>query len=90
MAGRLFLVPTPLDFGCEQTVPLREVLPDGTIAAAAGLTHWICENAKSARAFASARRRASGSGSSPASGASSTWGASTVNGRCSRFSSSRR
>jgi 16S rRNA (cytidine1402-2'-O)-methyltransferase len=51
MAGRLFLVPTPLDFGCEQTVPLREVLPDGTIAAAAGLTHWICENAKSARAF---------------------------------------
>jgi 16S rRNA (cytidine1402-2'-O)-methyltransferase len=51
MAGRLFLVPTPLDFGCEQTAPLRDVLPDGTIAAAAGITHWICENAKSARAF---------------------------------------
>jgi 16S rRNA (cytidine1402-2'-O)-methyltransferase len=51
MTGRLYLVPTPLDFGCNQTVPLRDVLPDGTIAAAAGLTHWICENARSARAF---------------------------------------
>ncbi|MCG2595256.1 SAM-dependent methyltransferase [Ramlibacter sp. XY19] len=51
MAGRLFLVPTPLDFGCAQIVPIRETLPDGTIAAAAGITHWICENAKSARAF---------------------------------------
>src|SRR4051812_24883618 len=50
-AGRLFLVPAPLDFGCEQTVPLTEVLPLGTITAAARLTHWICENAKSARAF---------------------------------------
>ncbi|MDB5861023.1 MAG: Uroporphyrin-III methyltransferase [Ramlibacter sp.] len=51
MPARLFLVPTPLDFGCAETVPLRQVLPDGTIATAAGLTHWICENAKSARAF---------------------------------------
>ena len=51
MAGRLFLVPTPLDFGCAQTVPLPDVLPQGTIVAAAGITHWICENAKSARAF---------------------------------------
>ncbi len=51
MPGRLFLVPTPLDFGCAETVPLPEVLPHGTIAAAAGITHWICENAKSARAF---------------------------------------
>ncbi|MDE2606792.1 MAG: SAM-dependent methyltransferase [Burkholderiales bacterium] len=50
-AGRLLLVPTPLDHGCEAAVPLGEVLPAGTIAAAAGLTHWICENAKSARAF---------------------------------------
>lgn len=49
--GRLYLVPTPLDFGCSETVPLRAVLPDGTIAAAAALTHWICENAKSARGF---------------------------------------
>jgi len=50
-AGRLLLVPTPLDHGCEAAVPLAEVLPAGTIAAAAGLNHWICENAKSARAF---------------------------------------
>jgi 16S rRNA (cytidine1402-2'-O)-methyltransferase len=49
--GRLYLVPTPLDFGCATTVPLAEVLPAGTIAAAAGLTHWVCENARSARAF---------------------------------------
>ncbi|MBC5781965.1 SAM-dependent methyltransferase [Ramlibacter sp. USB13] len=51
MAGRLYLVPTPLDFGCEQHVALGEVLPAGTIAVAARLTHWVCENAKSARAF---------------------------------------
>ena len=49
--GRLVLVPAPLDFGCEANVPLTDVLPAGTIAQAAGLTHWICENAKSARAF---------------------------------------
>jgi len=49
--GRLFLVPAPLDFGCDASAPLTDVLPAGTIAQAAGLTHWICENAKSARAF---------------------------------------
>jgi len=49
--GRLYLVPTPLDFGCDSHVALGEVLPAGTIAAAARLDHWICENAKSARAF---------------------------------------
>lgn len=49
--GRLYLVPAPLDFGCAQTVPLREVLPDGTLATAARITHWVCENAKSARAY---------------------------------------
>lgn len=50
MAGRLLLVPAPLDFGCDTQVPIGQVLPAGTIAAAARLTHWICENAKSARA----------------------------------------
>lgn len=50
-AGRLYLVPTPLDFGCGTQAPLAAVLPAGTIAQAALLTHWICENAKSARAF---------------------------------------
>ena len=49
--GRLYLVPTPLDFGCATSAPLAEVLPAGTIAVAARLTHWVCENAKSARAF---------------------------------------
>ena len=49
--GRLYLVPAPLDFGCASTVPLGDVLPAGTIAVAARLAHWICENAKSARAL---------------------------------------
>lgn len=49
--GRLFLVPAPLDFGCAVHAPLSEVLPDATIARAAVLTHWICENAKTARAY---------------------------------------
>jgi 16S rRNA (cytidine1402-2'-O)-methyltransferase len=51
MAGRLYLVPAPLDFGCDDNAPLAAVLPAGTIATAARLTHWICENAKSARAY---------------------------------------
>jgi 16S rRNA (cytidine1402-2'-O)-methyltransferase len=49
--GKLYLVPAPLDFGCEQQAALQDVLPMGTIATAATLTHWICENAKSARAY---------------------------------------
>lgn len=50
--GKLYLVPSPLDFGCaaEQSTPLSHVLPDGTLKTAAMLTHWICENAKSCRA----------------------------------------
>ncbi|MBP6006936.1 MAG: SAM-dependent methyltransferase [Rhodoferax sp.] len=49
--GKLYLVPAPLDFGCEQQADLQAVLPMGTLATAATLTHWICENAKSARAY---------------------------------------
>jgi 16S rRNA (cytidine1402-2'-O)-methyltransferase len=49
--GKLFLVPAPLDFGCATQAPLQQALPDGTLATAARLTHWICENAKSARAY---------------------------------------
>jgi 16S rRNA (cytidine1402-2'-O)-methyltransferase len=49
--GTLYLVPTPLDFGCAVQAPVTDVLPAATIARAASLTHWICENAKSARAF---------------------------------------
>ncbi|QJW85875.1 SAM-dependent methyltransferase [Ramlibacter terrae] len=40
-----------MDFGCAEQVPLGEVLPAGTITVAARLTHWICENAKSTRAY---------------------------------------
>jgi 16S rRNA (cytidine1402-2'-O)-methyltransferase len=49
--GVLYLVPAPLDFGCAAQTPLREVMPDATLESAARLTHWICENAKSARAY---------------------------------------
>lgn len=49
--GQLYLVPAPLDFGCAQTPDLRATMPMGTITVAASLTHWICENAKSARAY---------------------------------------
>ena len=50
-AGTLYLVPAPLDFGCESQTALTEVLPEGTLRRAAGLTHWISENAKTARAY---------------------------------------
>jgi 16S rRNA (cytidine1402-2'-O)-methyltransferase len=49
--GRLILVPAPLDFGCVQQAPLRDVMPESTLHIAAGLRHWICENAKSTRAY---------------------------------------
>lgn len=49
--GTLYLVPAPLDHGCAQQTPLQQVLPAGTLAVAARLPHWICENAKSARAY---------------------------------------
>jgi len=49
--GRLFLVPAPLDFGCDQDIDLQQVMPMGTITAAANITHWICENAKTTRAY---------------------------------------
>lgn len=49
--GRLFLVPTPLDFGCAEQAPITEVLPTTTLAIAASIQHWVCENAKSTRAF---------------------------------------
>jgi 16S rRNA (cytidine1402-2'-O)-methyltransferase len=49
--GKLYLVPAPLDFGCEVQTPLDQVLPAGTLTVAARLPHWICENAKSARAY---------------------------------------
>ena len=49
--GTLYLVPAPLDFGCATQSPITDVLPDLTLRTAARLTHWICENAKSCRAY---------------------------------------
>ena len=49
--GKLYLVPAPLDFGCEQLAPLQDVMPLHTLQIAARLSHFICENAKSTRAY---------------------------------------
>lgn len=53
--GTLYLVPTPLDFGCipegQAPTALDLLLPRETVQVAASLTHWIAENAKSTRAF---------------------------------------
>ena len=49
--GKLYLVPAPLDFGCDAQAPLQEVMPLGTLQIAARLGCWICENAKSTRAY---------------------------------------
>ena len=54
LPGRLFLVPNTLDLGTftEAAVPdLQEVLPLGALRVAAGLSHWVVENARSARAL---------------------------------------
>jgi len=49
--GKLYLVPAPLDFGCDSQSSLQNSMPQGTLSVAAKLTYWICENAKSARAY---------------------------------------
>ncbi len=51
--GCLYLVPTPLDFGCapEFQSPITNALPAQTLQLASRLSHWITENAKSTRAF---------------------------------------
>lgn len=49
--GRLYLVPAPLDFGCTPQPDLQGSMPLGTLAVAARLQHWVCENAKSTRAY---------------------------------------
>lgn len=54
MTGKLFLVPTPLDFGVGVDGPppdLRQVLPLSAIQVASRLGHWVAENAKTTRAF---------------------------------------
>jgi 16S rRNA (cytidine1402-2'-O)-methyltransferase len=50
MTGTLLLVPNTLDLGVEAGA-LDEVLPQGVLRRAAGLRHWIAENAKTTRAF---------------------------------------
>ena len=50
MPAKLYLCPAPLDFGCEPLSPITEVLPLGTLQTMAGITHWVCENAKTTRA----------------------------------------
>jgi len=49
--GTLYLMPAPLDFHCDTQVSLDWVLPRQTMEVAAGLSNWVCENAKSARAL---------------------------------------
>lgn len=49
--GRLYLVPAPLDFGCNDVVDLQNTMPMGTLSVAARLSHWVSENAKSTRAY---------------------------------------
>ncbi len=48
--GSLLLVPNTLDLGAA-AVDLQEVLPLGVLRRAAGLAHWVAEDARSARAF---------------------------------------
>jgi len=49
--GKLYLVPAPLDFGCERQAPIQDVIPLQTLQIAARLSSFICENAKSTRAY---------------------------------------
>lgn len=49
--GKLYLMPAPLDFHCDTQVSLDWVLPRHTMEVSAGLSHWVCENTKSARAL---------------------------------------
>jgi len=50
--GTLYLVPNTLDFGTgESGADLGERLPIGVLRIAAGLGHWVAENAKTTRAF---------------------------------------
>lgn len=49
--GKLYLVPAPLDFGCDSLSDLQNSMPWGTLTVAAKLQYWVCENAKSARGY---------------------------------------
>ncbi|HKX95628.1 MAG TPA: ribosomal RNA small subunit methyltransferase I, partial [Methylibium sp.] len=51
--GTLWLVPNTLDLGTPEaaSADLRTVLSQGVLDTAARLGHWVCENAKTTRAF---------------------------------------
>ena len=49
--GKLYLVPAPLDFGCEAQAPIQNVMPMHSLRITAQLPYFICENAKSTRAY---------------------------------------
>lgn len=49
--GRLVLLPNSLDHGSGFELPLSDVLASAVIARAARITHWVVEDARSARAF---------------------------------------
>ena len=49
--GRLVLVPNSLDLGTPAELDLSQVLPQSVLERAAGLHHWVVEDAKTARAF---------------------------------------
>ena len=52
MNGRLYLVPAPLDFGCDPPLPpVTDVLPLATLQHMARLQYWVCENARTLRAL---------------------------------------
>jgi len=50
-SGKLYLVPAPLDFGCNEPMNLEDSMPWGTLTVASRLQYWVCENAKSIRAY---------------------------------------
>lgn len=49
--GCLYLVPNTLDLGSAEPPDIVESLPLGALRTAAGLAHWVAENAKTTRAF---------------------------------------
>ena len=49
--GHLVLVPNTLEFGLPLPLPLTSALPQAVIERAAALTHWVVEDAKTARSF---------------------------------------
>ncbi len=49
--GRLVLMPNALDHGCDVLTDLAAVVPHAVLQRAAGLGHWVVENAKPARLF---------------------------------------